>query len=98
MGTWPSCPRCASAEEAAGTKNKFQLAAKLAVAAQRGARLPTVPEEPELDEDEPPEPPATQERPRKKQRQAHASWDEQATKRETIHYFYSHVMSALHSA
>ena len=28
--------------------------------AQRGARVLTVPEEPELDEDEPPEPPATQ--------------------------------------
>lgn len=81
----------ARAQKKPGAKNKLQLAAKLAAAAQRAVRLPTVPEEAELDEDEPPappEPPETGQQQRKRQRQGHTSWSGQSLKRSTIHYFY----------
>ena len=81
----------ARAQKKPGAKNKLQLAAKLAAAAQRAVRLPTVPEEAELDEDEPPappEPPETEQQQRKRQRQRHTSWSGQSLKRSTIHYFY----------
>ena len=67
----------ARAQKKPGAKNKLQLAAKLAAAAQRAVRLPTIPEEVELDEDEPPappEPPETEQQQRKRQRQRHTSW------------------------
>ena len=81
----------ARAQKKPGAKNKLQLAAKLAAAAQRAVRLPTIPEEVELDEDEPPappEPPETGQQQRKRQRQGHTSWSGQSLKRSTIHYFY----------
>lgn len=81
----------ARAQKKPGAKNKLQLAAKLAAAAQRAVRLLTVPEEAELDEDEPPappEPPETGQQQRKRQRQRHTSWSGQSLKRSTIHYFY----------
>ena len=72
-------------------RNKKQIAKRDTAAAARAARLETIEEEPTEGQEEVEEPPATVEQPRKKQRQVHTTWAEQALKRATIQYFYERL-------